>query len=623
VKRCQWLLLFFIILCHPLRSSAQAWSGILDPSRAIDWSVSGLGIPGGIPNRTTNCATLNPGATSSQIDSAIASCPSGQVVFLNAGTYLLSSGITFNGHSNVTLRGAGPTLTILVFTGGDSCGGQGGDVCLIDSVHYYDGSAAVQPGGSNAAHWTGGYAQGTTQITLDKAPPVGHFVILDQANDTSDTGGLLICDITGPCRTNGGGNNDGRVIGGVTYSQAQVVTATAVSGSGPYTVTISPGLYANNWRAAKNPGAWWPGQVNSIGVENLTVDHSASSAKSGIYFYDCYQCWARNVKSLNGNRNHVWITTSAHVIVRDSFFYGTHNAAQLSYGVEPLESSDALIENNIFDGIASPLLIANGAGSVVAYNFSVHNLYNVSPTWMQVSLYSHNAGNHMGLFEGNQFNGISCDNAWGTGALGTFFRNQLFGWEAGKSLETNTFELVSNSCRAMNIIGNVLGTKNYHNNYEASPTAGSSNCNTSIYQIGWASSQCRSGSGNDSLTISTMLRWGNYDVAHASAQWNASEIPTTGVPFINGNPVPATHTLPSSFYLTTKPIWWGPMPWPAIGPDVTGGTGPDGHAYAIPAQACYNNTAKDGGGILLFDANACYYSQQRPAPPTNLKSVVN
>src|SRR5882762_1332410 len=107
VKRLQWLLLFFIILCHPLRSSAQAWSGILDPSRAIDWSVSGLGIPGGIPNRTTNCATLSPGATSSQIDSAIASCPSGQVVFLNAGTYLLSSGITFNGHSNVTLRGAG------------------------------------------------------------------------------------------------------------------------------------------------------------------------------------------------------------------------------------------------------------------------------------------------------------------------------------------------------------------------------------------------------------------------------------------------------------------------------------------------------------------------------------
>jgi len=106
-------------------------------------------------------------------------------------------------------------------------------------------------------------------------------------------------------------------------------------------------------------------------------------------------------------------------------------------------------------------------------------------------------------------------------------------------------------------------------------------------------------------------------------QWNASEIPTAAVPFVNGNPVPATHSLPSSFYLTTKPIWWGPMPWPAIGPDVTGGTGPGGFSYAIPAQACYNNSAKDGSGILIFDANACYYSQQRPAPPTNLKVIVN
>jgi hypothetical protein len=60
VKRLQWLLLILILLCHPAYSRAQAWSGIIDPSRAIHWSVSGLGIPGGIPNRTTNCATLSP-----------------------------------------------------------------------------------------------------------------------------------------------------------------------------------------------------------------------------------------------------------------------------------------------------------------------------------------------------------------------------------------------------------------------------------------------------------------------------------------------------------------------------------------------------------------------------------
>jgi hypothetical protein len=100
-----------------------------------------------------------------------------------------------------------------------------------------------------------------------------------------------------------------------------------------------------------------------------------------------------------------------------------------------------------------------------------------------------------------------------------------------------------------------------------------SNCNTSIYQIGWSSSACRTGSVDDPLRRSTMLRWGNYDVVQAAVQSNASEIPTAAVPFVNGNPVPAAHSLPSSFSPATKPIRWGPMPWPAIGPEVTGRRG--------------------------------------------------
>src|SRR6185436_19412527 len=95
----------------------------IDASRRIDWSQAGLG--GAIPSRANGtCATLNPGATAAQINSAIAACANG-VVFLNAGTYTLSAGVNFNGRSNVTLRGAGPDRTILVFTGSDSCNGLG------------------------------------------------------------------------------------------------------------------------------------------------------------------------------------------------------------------------------------------------------------------------------------------------------------------------------------------------------------------------------------------------------------------------------------------------------------------------------------------------------------------
>ena len=64
--------------------------------------------------------------------------------------------------------------------------------------------------------------------------------------------------------------------------------------------------------------------------------------------------------------------------------------------------------------------------------------------------------------------------------------------------------------------------------------------------------------------------------------------------------------LPPSFYLTGKPAWWGSMPFPATGPDVTGGIGPGGHSYGNPAQACYLMVmgGSDGGagGPLAFNA---------------------
>ena len=116
----KWLAGLFGLLAALLPATAIA--GIIDPSRSIDWTQ--VGVLGGIPNRTTICATLNPGATATQITEAISACPSEQVVFLSAGTYNLSGGIVFNNKSNVTLRGAGPNQTFLIFTAGDPCGGS-------------------------------------------------------------------------------------------------------------------------------------------------------------------------------------------------------------------------------------------------------------------------------------------------------------------------------------------------------------------------------------------------------------------------------------------------------------------------------------------------------------------
>jgi hypothetical protein len=625
------LIALVLLWMSPGAVRAQQWSGIIDPSRAVDWSKAG--IPGGIPNRSTVCATLSPGATSSQINNAIASCPGGQVVFLNAGTYSLSAGINFNGHGNVTLRGAGPGQTILQFTGGDACGGNGGDVCVIPATAFYFGSPAVLPGGSQSATWSGGYSKGSTQITLTAnsgLPSVGQVIVLDQANDTSDTGGVYNCDTQPACQQGGSGNSNGRGINGVTHSQQQLVTVTAISGN---TFTISPGLYANNWRSSQSPGAWWTPMINQVGIENMTIDHSAStSVKAGIFLYSCSQCWVKNVKSLNANRNHVWLYLSKNAVVRDSYFYGTQNAASSSYGVETTETSDDLIENNIFQHVASPIMSGQGMGVVVGYNYAIDNYYTPSANWLLATAASHNAGNSMNLFEGNQVASIGCDDEWGSSNDVTIFRNQLFGTglngSTNTSLQTQPIPLMA-YCRGYNIVGNILGTPGYHTQYESSPTTGSiSSCDHTIFQLGFSGTECgtngNGGVANDPLVRSTLLRWGNYDVVNGAAQWNSSEIPTTGTPFFGANTVPSTKSLPPSFYLTGKPVWWSSTPWPAIGPDILGGSisGLAGLAYINPAQLCYTSTAKDSNGILLFDGGKCYQQQSLPAPPTNLTVVV-
>jgi len=577
----------------------------------VNWSK--VGIPDGIPNRTTICATLNPGATSTDIDNALAACPSGQVVFLNAGIYTLSGGISFNGHNGVTLRGAGPTQTLLLFTGGDICGGQGGDICAIDNTHYWEGSPEVLPGGSHAANWTDGYSQGTTTITLDNVPSglaAGNLVILDQADDTADTGGFYVCDSVSCHQSAETPSFNGRTIGGIHYNQTQLVAVTGISGN---QVTISPGVYANNWRASQTPGMWWTGpQITLVGVEDLTADHTNTdpSVTSGIYFYDCYECWVKNVRSIMGNRNHVWLYQSARAVIRDSFFFGTQNASSESYGVESFNASDNLIENNIFDQVASPLMSAGSSGNVYGYNFTINNLYNASPGWMQNSYANHAAGNMFNLFEGNSLNALDCDDIHGSGGLNTYFRNQLIGSQAGETANTHAINLYS-FCRGYNVIGNVLGTSGYNTFYETSLSLGDpANCDASVYVLGFGDSECTGGDpADDPLVEATLYRWGNWDSATGDVQWNEAEVPTSGVPFINGNPVPSDHTLPTSLYLQSQPLFWitpfGTPAWPPTGPDVSGGADTSGHSYKTPAQLCYENGTFNAG-ILNFAPENCY-----------------
>jgi hypothetical protein len=607
-------------------SHAANWSGIIDPSRAIDWSNAG--VVGGIPNRTTICVTLNPGATSAQINDAIANCDNG-VVYLSAGTYTISSGVTFRGYSNVTLRGAGPDKTFLVFSGADGCGGLYADICVINGSGYWAGGTQTQPGRSNSAAWTAGYAKGTTQITLDNVSGLspGSMVILDQLDDSSDNGNVFACQTSGVCATEGPGGQ-----GRTNRAQEQYVQVMAVNGN---QVTISPGLYMSNWRSSQSPGAWWTGpQAESDGVEDLSMDHTNTNGLSGTYFFNAHNCWLKNVKSINANRNHVWFYLSSHVQVQDSYFYGTQHAQSQSYGVESFGGGDNLVQNNIFQHIAGAMINDNTEGNVYAYNYAVDDYYVIGNTigWQQASSYYHAAGNAYTLNEGNDGIGLTADDIHGTTDLVTAFRNYWNGRDpaggssGGKFMQTSSVILNAFN-RYFNFIGNVLGTIGYHDTYQDLTPSGTS-ADTSIYTLGWSGNEGSTASNvpDDALVKTTLFRWGNYDTVTGAARWNVSEVPSGLSQY--ANPVPADNNLPSSLYLTGKPSWWpSSIPWPAIGPDITGGNVSDlaGHVYKIPAHVCYDNDTKDTNGILTdFNADICYGNGSSsdttpPAAPTGIQ----
>ncbi len=618
------LIALVLVLLIPILTYAQQWSGIIDPSRAVDWS--GAGVVGGIPNRTTICATLNPGATAAQINSALSACPAGQVVYLNAGTYNLSAAIKTTGKSNVTLRGAGANQTLLVFSNSSDCWGQPSDICF----RGVDGNYAGSP--SNVALFTGAgpWPRGTNSIALSTTAnlSVGSVVTLDQVDDLSDSGTIYNCEQSAtispnqnpPCNddSNATGGDSGAQRGSGTPSvrgQQQMVTVTAISGN---TITFTPGLDMPNWRVFTDsrgtnaPGAWWAtSPASGMGVENLSVDHSNSSAFLGTMLYNCNNCYVSGIRSINSDRDHVAIYDSAHVTVRDSYFYGTKNSVSQSYGVEAFVSSDDLIENNIGQKVAVPFMINSDCeGCIVSYNFSINDYYTASANWMMQGIFLHSLTSNI-LLEGNIGSGVIGDLFHGTHNFITAFRNRFDGHQSNNGTattgNTNPVKLYPYS-RYFNLVGNVLGTSGYHTSYQYTISPEQSAGDTSVMVIGTGPVTCCQ--AGDPLTVSTLMRWGNYDTVNNAVRFVNSEVPS-GLS-LYANAVPSSQALPASFYRSTQPSWWGIMPWPAIGPDVTGGniSGVGGHAYMTPAAACYTNTmagpANGVGNVLSFNAATCY-----------------
>jgi hypothetical protein len=627
------------------------WSGIIDPKRAERWDLNaglGTGNSGNIPNRSTLCSTqptLQAGSTSTiaasngtAIRGAILACSnspgvlssSGAVVSIPRGTWHVDY-IDFGAANNVTLRGAGPDQTKMFITVGSGCNGLGAGICVMNADNNFSGDP------HNVASWSAGYVQGATSIQLSNVTTgsistlqPGSLLILDQTDNTSvPDEDIYLCGTPAPCSWQGNtaSGRSGR-------AQGQIVTVTSVGGSGPWTIGISPGLYAPNWATnGKSPGTWWSSKLPAIGdgIENISFDLTAlGGTGAGIMFSNTTQCWVKNIRSVNlFVHKHIWAYQTSHLVVVNSYFYGGTGTSE-NYGVDCGSlSTDCLVMNNIFQHLASALMAEGGIGHAFAYNLATDNYYIADPLWQQSDAYHHAAGDYYDLWEGNQGIAFTADDIHGPSFMLTAFRNYWSGLDpaggspSGKTENTLPIQAMSYS-RHLNFIGNVLGTSGHHANYEvyASSTTDPGNANTSrtsIYVLGYSGSEgtynatCTnstpcpndvSSDGRHNWVRDTMMRWGNYDVATNSVRFVSSEVPSslTCSPSpcsTYTNPVPANQNLPASFFLPSRPSFftttWGTPPWPLTGPDVNNGNigGVGGHANNIPAKLCYTNTSLD------------------------------
>lgn len=566
----------FAVLLSLVASHA-ALAQILPSDRTINWTEAG--IPGGIPNRTTVCATLSAGASQSAIQSALNACPANQVVSLGAGTYTISGGLMIP--SNVVLRGAGPQQTIL------SAGGSGAGFIRFGS--------GVTPAIANSTAITGGATAKSTTINVASASriAVGTHLMITQLNDptyvtiTTSNGSCTWCD-------GGIGWNGTRV-------QGQIVEVTSVNGT---TVGISPGLYINY---ARTPLAtpFTMGAKNA-GVENLQVYMNNGGYTANFRMEGAAYSWIKNVESNYTDGDHAQLHWAYRNEIRDSYFHDAYTHAPGSTDADIFvanKTSGTLIENNTLRRLHQSIMLNWGAaGNVIAYNYIDNNFDSNGYNTLFGGLNVHGAHPMFNLWEGNVAPKLDIDFFWGSSSHGTAFRNwfkgaaMIYGPLTGRGAEQTSSGYwasqalaavdISQTARYYSLVGNVIGSDWQKSTIKkwtpivVAPQSRSyySTNNPFGYTFGYANlSDEGSNSGNTSLPYTTAIIHGDYDFVTGQFRWDANI---------------ASRALPASMYRPAKPAWFGALAWPAFGPDVASPT--TAVVGNIPAKACYDQSKMPG-----------------------------
>jgi PKD repeat protein len=526
-----------------------SWGGeILPVDRSYPWGGN-VGIPGGIPNLTAVSTTLNPsgGDDQPQIQNALNASQGNQVVKLNPGVYNLSSRLDFGSVKDGTvLRGSG-TNTILRFNDASTA-------CILMRSSYSDTLGTGVDLAVDAV-------KGGTNVTLTTVPSwlkVSHLYVIDQTDDPSfvTAGTTQIWETGNDYRYNFITTAYGH------RGMSQLVKVTAISGNTvsfemPLTYGFSKAQAARLWKSAYDSATTGPRR--RCGIEDLKiVGNFADSSCHTIYMENCDNCWIKNVESdMVPGLDHVMTFYSYRCEIRGSYFHDAKSfGAGQGYGIGLYNGSTGfLIENNILKTLHLAISFNYGScANVASYNALLEG-QDDGMNKSIVSVSGHGSHHHFNLLEGNYAaNVFNFDIVHGSGSHNVIFRNRVMGTNHINEGESCINLEYYN--RRYSVIGNVLGSPEHRIFEIVAPSTCSSSADKPIFKIGHRNSYgCSTGcvgggSCYDTLVVNGVLRALNYDSVNATVVSGGYQV----------------SDLRDSYYLTSKPSWFGDRPWPPYSP---------------------------------------------------------
>jgi hypothetical protein len=456
--------------------------------------------------------------------------------------------------------------------------------------------------------------QGAFSIALTATPnpaiKVNDIVLLDENTDNDPN--VFYGPSFGPP-----GDGSRRWFSRQDRSLSQLVEVSAVNGT---TITFNtPITYPFHTANAAQLTVYTGGSfLRNAGVEDLFVwGGMGGDGHGNISVVNCAYCWVKNVESSWSNGTSIGFYSTIRSVLRDSFIHETPNPNPGGGGYQVglnNGSSENLIENNvIWYGNKGVVMRATGGGNVFAYNYLDDTFGSTYPESPEAGI---NAGHfttpHLELLEGNYSQNFKGDSYWGNSIYITVFRNWLSALRASHP-PLNAYAFVSGNCTYKygdyagrtavdvqaysfhnNFIGNVLGMSGqkllgYNSNscFDSTEDSFLTQITTTaqwssvanpviMWELGPYQATVNT-TGNWSFvdtTINTQTRNGNWDWVTGAQHWYG----TGGI--TDGGTTPIA--VPSSFYLSAKPAFFGSSPWPWVDPTT-------GTTYTLPAMYCFQH----------------------------------